>query len=226
MVPAKNTVRGAGIDAAFETAAAIVLNGVVAVPARTRGMDGGGGRKCADGSKGRNGVGCVCPCTPLADLVSRTPCRAILLVPSCSYHPVRTILFVPSCSYHPAARSSIWLGVEPHTWPGKAGQSHSVVANSVHIPANPAGGSLGFTAGQRLIGVAYRLQCRSQHQSRRIARFRDWLPAVGSERLHASPQTAAARQARSCCWLGLVGSRRASGAGRRPGCTGRRCGRG
>ena len=34
-----------------------------------------------------------------------------------------------------------------HTWPAKAGQSHSVVANSFHMPATPAGGSFGFTTG-------------------------------------------------------------------------------
>ena len=34
-----------------------------------------------------------------------------------------------------------------HTWPAKAGQSHSIVANSFRMPATPAGGSYGFTTG-------------------------------------------------------------------------------
>ena len=34
-----------------------------------------------------------------------------------------------------------------HTWPAKAGQVHSVVSNSYHMPASAAGGSFAFTTG-------------------------------------------------------------------------------
>ena len=34
-----------------------------------------------------------------------------------------------------------------HTWPAKAGQAHSVVSNSFHMPATRAGGQFAFTTG-------------------------------------------------------------------------------
>lgn len=53
------------------------------------------------------------------------------------------IVEIVTGQYNPTGRLS-------HTWPAKAGQVHSVVANNYRMPASSAGGSFAFTTGPML----------------------------------------------------------------------------